>query len=80
MKPDLSLVSTDDLIADLFARCDYGVLAFVQVGLEGQNTFTMIPRWWGNYHACCGLARDLATRIQCDLHETRESRESAEDQ
>ena len=69
---DLELVSTDDLIDEVFRRADHGIIGLLQVGTHGDESFTCWRRWKGNSHTCMGLATDATGAIMASLRDCEE--------
>jgi len=65
--PDMSLVSTDDLIAALRRRHDAGILATVRT--LSASTETGYAEWWGGRYAAIGLAEVLIDRIKAEMRD-----------
>jgi len=57
-EPDLSLVSMEALLAELFGRVDHGVVAFHQVIATGGQRIEcrLVSRYKGDEVMCIGLA------------------------
>lgn len=63
LPPDIELISTNHLIAELLSRCDHGIIALMQTQIGGPDTSKYCRSWTGNTHACVGLAADISSRI-----------------
>lgn len=60
---DLSLVPMNALLDEVFARCEHGEVALLQVGEQWPDTTTLRVRWKGNSHTAAGLAANASWRI-----------------
>lgn len=72
---DLSLVSTDDLTAELAGRFDHFAFIGMQTKITA-NTHGYYRRWAGNSHTVTGLLFDLQTEV---IKAFRENCERVED-
>ena len=64
--PDLELVSTDDLIAELLRRMDHAVFSGLRVTVEnedGTSDNNAVHAWTGCSVTCAGLAGEAQFRI-----------------
>lgn len=60
---NLELVSTDDLLKELLARCDHGAVTMMLTNRLGNERHIYIREWIGNSHTCAGLCADLNETI-----------------
>lgn len=60
---DLSLVDTDELLAELLARFDHAVFAGLKSQIGASDRIEFTREWIGNTHTCLGLTADLQARI-----------------
>lgn len=70
--PDLELVPTEELIAELERRFDHAVFCGLRVQEGGCDVLKTWRSWTGNAHACIGLAVDIQGAILEDLRESSE--------
>ena len=68
---DLSLVSVDDLIAELDRRFDHWIFSGMQVGIGKKDQYTTLRKWRGNPATCCGLASQTQMGIYDTYMETQ---------
>lgn len=64
---DLSLVPTDDLIQELRRRVDHMIVSYMQVAIDGPDSFTTTRLFHGNRITCQGLAMETIRTIQEDM-------------
>jgi hypothetical protein len=64
---DLSLVSFDDLIAELHKRFDIFIFSGMQFRKIGSEELHTVRRWAGNKATCAGLA----SQLQIALYDTQ---------
>jgi hypothetical protein len=64
---DLSLVSFDDLIAELHKRFDIFIFSGMQFRRVGGEELNTVRRWSGNKATCAGLA----SQLQIALYDTQ---------
>lgn len=60
---DLKLVSTDDLIAELFARYDNAAFAANRAHATEPNVKVLKSRWKGDSMSCVGLAHVVVSDV-----------------
>ena len=63
LPPEIDLVPTERLIAELLSRCNHGIIALMQTQIGGPDTSKHLRSWTGNTHTCLGLAADISRRI-----------------
>lgn len=71
MSRDLEYIPTQELIDELFARCDHAAIVGLQCGVpcnDGRNT-KLILRWKGNSFAIVGMASQLSNEIHREYRE-----------
>lgn len=61
-KPNLELVATGDLIAEIFKRVDAAV--FVGMKMETNNAYKTFRRWIGPQAFCTGLSLNMALDLR----------------
>ncbi len=65
---ELELISTDDLIDELFNRHDHGAIVLMKTDAKPDMNL-YLRRWDGNYHTIVGLLFDTSQYIMEDMHE-----------
>jgi hypothetical protein len=68
--PDLSLIDTADLVAELRRRHD-GILVVLERDADATKTGTL-TEWWGGLSRCIGLAERAKARMLQSLAEDGE--------
>lgn len=63
MMDPLSLVATDDLLAEVIGRFDHAIFAGMRINQDGSENHGYVRTWNGNSHACMGLAADLTAKV-----------------
>ena len=61
MNPDLNLVTTTDLVAELLSRADHGIIGLLKETDDDTQSFLL--DWVGHQHVCAGLATDLTAKV-----------------
>ena len=61
-KPDLELVSTKDLVDEIFRRHAYGIVCAGRAEMSGPGNEWLL-RWSGPVHACIGAAAHMVTSL-----------------
>ena len=70
-KPDLSLVSLDDLINELAKRVDCFIVAYYQVlEVKREGQCRLVRKWKGNAMTCAGMATAISHAIIRNWHES----------
>ena len=67
---ELSLISTDDLIAELLNRHDHAI--FMGLKNPRQDEVTTVRRWKGNSITCSGLCNSLSRSALNDFTDREE--------
>ena len=62
MVGSLELVSTKDLVDEIFRRHGYGIVCAGRVAKDGGETEWLL-RWSGSAHACIGAASHMASAL-----------------
>ena len=72
MNESLELVSTDDLVDEIFRRHDYGVVCAGRPAKDGFRNEWLL-RWSGPVHACIGVATHMAASLTKAMSEASEN-------
>jgi hypothetical protein len=73
-KPDreLGVESDDALVAELFARCDHGMVAMIKQGYGAPTNIALVRRFKGNQHTVAGLAADMMQTMIASVHDSQQ--------